>query len=120
MIMGEFFNEVEFEDTLSPADPRPETVVEWDKDKLETAYECIKLEIEKIKSGTSELTHYAINPSKFGFPFANVIKIFMADPTDKAFEGIESIVRQDLGAKAGTSFTAMIREARKEVPNERK
>ena len=114
-----FFKEVEFEDTVSPADPRPETVVEWDEAMLKTAYECVQLEIEKVKAGTSDYTHYAINPSKFGFPFENVIKIFMSDPSDKVFEGIEPIVKQDLGALAGKAIAAMIRECRKEVPNDR-
>lgn len=117
--MSNYFKEVEFEDTLSPADQRPEMVVVWDEEGLKDALKAIQAEIAKIKVGTSEFTHYAINPSKFGFPAENAIKVFVADPSDRTFEGIEAISKQDLGALAGKEFVRLLREARKEVPNER-
>lgn len=117
--MGEFFNEVEFEDTLSPAEQRSETRVVWDEDMLKSAFETIQTEIDQIKSGTHEMTIYAIQPSSFGFPAENAIKVFVKDPSDRTFEGIEEIASANWGARAGKHFVALLREARKEVPNVR-
>lgn len=118
--MSRFFNEVEFDDPnddfqkLQKRGPR----VIWDKDKLKKAYEEISHQISKIKNGTSDYTVYAVNPGSFGFPADNAIKIFISDPSDKAFEGVLEICRQDFGAKAGNHFHSLLKEARREETNE--
>ena len=102
--MSNFFKEVEFEDTVSPAEQRAKLRVVWDEDMLKSAFETIQTEIDQIKGGTHEMTTHAIQPSSFGFPAENAIKVFVKDPSDRTFEGIEEIggvlettvTRQDL------------------------
>ena len=116
--MSEFFKPVEFKEPPSPADNRPKTKVVWDEEKLQAAFKLIKKELEKIRSGTSEFTTYAIEPSSFGFPAANQLKIFLSDPSDKLFDHFKQIARQDWGKRAGDHFAALLSAARREEPNE--
>lgn len=111
--MSKFFKELEFDLPESPAEPKPSEVV-WDKVKLEKAFKQITQEVEKIKSGTSEYTTYAINPGSFGFPAINSVKIFVENPSDRAFKGIHDICKQDLGARAGDFFYRLLKSAREE------
>lgn len=119
LIVSKFFNEVEFEMTPSPASQKPAKVVVWDKTKLDAAFEEITQELIKIKGGVSEFVPRAIDSGKFGFPAMNAIKIFLSDPSDKTFEGIPEITRQDWGARAGNHFTALLKAAREVKDNVR-
>ena len=116
--MSEYFKPVEFEEPKDPGHQRPKTIVKWDEEKLKEAWVQISAEIEKIKNGTSEYHPYAVNPGRFGFPAENAIKIFMSDPTDKAFDGIHAICRQDFSGRAGDHFHELLKACRSEVPNE--
>jgi anthranilate phosphoribosyltransferase len=116
--MSKFFTPVEFEEPEDPGHQRPATVVVWDKEKLDVAWTQIKEEIAKIKDGTSEYVPRAINPSHFGFPAANAVKIFIKDPSDKAFLGIRDICRQDFMGRAGDRFHELLKACREEKPND--
>jgi len=113
----EFFKEVEFEMPPSPGLNPPKEVVTWDAEILKESMESIEAEIEKIKNGTSKHVTYAINPGKFPFPALNAMRIFVADPSDKTFQGIHDICRQDFGSRAGDLFYLALRSARKVVKN---
>ena len=116
--MSDFFKPVEFEEPPDPADNRPKTRVVWDEEKLKAAHKMIKAELEKIRNGTSEYHPYAIEPSSFGFPAANQLRIFLTDPSDKLFKHFCQIACQDWGKRAGEHFAALLSAARSEVPNE--
>jgi len=115
--MSRFFEPVEFEPPKDPADQRPDKVVFWDPEKLAEAWKEIEVEIAKIKIGTSEYVSRAIDPGRFGFPAQNAMKIFISDPSDKAFEGIHAICRQDFMARAGDRFHKLLKDAREERDN---
>jgi hypothetical protein len=114
--VSKFFEPVEFEEPKDPADNRPTTVVTWDKDMLDKAWEAISAEITKIKRGTSDFYKYAVNPGSFGFPAENSIKIFLDDPSDKTFEGIREICKQDFKG-AGEYFYQLLKACREEKDN---
>jgi hypothetical protein len=115
---SEFFTEVTFDEEKDPASNKPETVVKWDTDKLAAAFVDIEAEIEKVKAGTSDLTPRAIHPGKFNFPAMSAIKSFVADPSDKAWQGLVDIMKQDFGARFGTWASKLLNEAREVHPNE--
>ena len=116
--MSRFFEEIEFEESKDPGHQTPKLLVVWDEEKLAAAWAEIKDEIEKIKVGASELHPRAVTPGQFGFPAENAMKIFLRDPSDKAFEGILAICRQDFAARAGDHFHELLKASRSEVPNE--
>ncbi|MCI0561344.1 MAG: hypothetical protein MN733_22895, partial [Nitrososphaera sp.] len=63
--MSKFFEPVEFEldpDPGLPAPPPPP--VKYDKEKVKVACEKIRQEFERIRTGTSDLTSYAIDPGR--------------------------------------------------------
>jgi len=115
--MSKFFQKLEFEEPEYEGVVKPKTIVFWDKEKLKTVLEQILSEIEKIKNGTSEFVPRAIHPSTFGFPAENAIKIFVSDPSDKHFEGIKEICRQDFMSRAGDYFHNLLKDCREERPN---
>ena len=109
--MSRFFTEIEFEP--SGNDDKPDyTKVAWCGAKLKQALEEIEAEIEKIRHGTSELVPRAIDPGRFGFPAHNAIKVFISNPSDKTFEGIHAICRQDFTGRAGDKFYELLKAAR--------
>lgn len=116
--MSRFFQELEFEEPKYEGVVKPKTVAFWDKEKLKVALDQILDEIEKIKNGTSEFVPRAINPSKFGFPAENAVKIFVSNPSDKLFEGIREICIQDFMFRAGVYFHQLLKECREERPND--
>ena len=116
--MSNFFKEVEFKMEKDPADQKPEKVVVWDQKIIDEAFEEILKELQLIRNGTSVFSSYAINPGSFGFPAENVLKMFKADPSDKAFAGFVQIAKQDWGASAGAHFAKLLRAAREEKNNE--
>lgn len=118
MAKSEFFKPVEFPKTVSPGHQRPKTKVVWDADLLKEAKKAIDKECVKIRVGTSELVPHAIDNGRFGLPAHNAIKVFLEEPSDKTFAGIEPIARQDFGKRAGDYFVELLLKARKVVPNE--
>jgi hypothetical protein len=116
--MSSLFEEVEFKVPKSPADQKPEKVVIWDPEKLKEAAKKIEAEVEKIKLGTSEYHPHAVNPSSFGFPASNALKVFLSDPNDERFKGFVQIAKQDWGIIAAAVFREKLLPAREEKPNE--
>jgi hypothetical protein len=112
--MSTFFKEVEFPHPESPATPKPHGFV-WNAEALSQALMIIEREVGKIIAGTSDLTKYAIDPKSFGFPAMHALKIFVGEPSDKAFEGIPEILGQDLGGRAKKYFTQLLLQCREEA-----
>jgi hypothetical protein len=115
--MSRFFTEIEFEEPET-VEQKPETVVHWDREKLDAAWTEILSEIEKIKGGTSDYMPYAVNPGRFGFPAENKMKNFVSKPSDKNFEGVHAICRQDFKGRAGDRFHSLLKACREEKPND--
>lgn len=106
-----YFKEVEFELPPDPGLPKPESKkVEFNKEKLEEVHKRILQEFEKIRTGTSEYTHYAIDTRNFSFPAGNQLKIFIANPTIKTLAGFIELAKQDLGLRAANAFADWLKE----------
>lgn len=115
--MSKFFEEVEFElgtDPGLPPPPPPATV--YNPDKVKAACASIRQEFERIRTGTSDLCHYAFDPGRFANPVGENLKRFETDPTEKALAGFLQIVKQDIGTRAAIHFMGLL-EATKETPN---
>ena len=115
---SEFFTPIEFPTQVSPAEQKPKTRVEWDKNHLSDAKKAIDRECAKIRVGTSKLVSRAIDNGKFKTPAENAIITFLADPSDELFERVKELTVQDYGQRAGDHFVTLLKKARKEVPNE--
>lgn len=102
------FKPVEFELPADPGIPPKPKVVTFDKDMVKEAADKIRQEFERIKGGTSEFTTYAINPGPFGFPCANRLKMFEADPTEKNLKAVYEIVLQDLGMRMAVFVSGLL------------
>lgn len=109
--MSKFFTPIEFPVETDPQLPRPTETV-WDLEVVKAANAAILEEIEKLKSGTSQYSHYAIDPGKNGFPASNALKVFVRDPSDKLLKNFEDTAASTWGARAGKAFTAKLRAAR--------
>lgn len=111
--MSKYFNEIKFTLNKDPAEPdRTPAPNLFDQKKLEVAEKEIQEEFKKIKNGTSNLVTYAINPGGFGFPAANLLRIFMSEPTEKNFKGFIDISKQDFGNLAAERFSNIMNNAR--------
>lgn len=115
--MSKFFEEVEFklgEDPGLPKPPPPATV--YNPGKVKEAVEAIRQEFERIRTGTSDLCTYAIDPGRFANPVGENLKRFEFDPSDKTLAGFLQITKQDLGTRAAIHFMGLI-DAAKEKTN---
>lgn len=115
--MSKLFESVEFElgqDPGLPPTPPPEAV--FNKALVAEAVASIRQEFERIRNGTSELCHYAVDPGRFANPVGENLKRFEFDPTEKALAGFIQIVTQDLGTKAAIRFLGLL-DATKERQN---
>ena len=118
MAGSNYFEEIEFEVTKSPGTPeRPETRIEANKAKFDSAIETIEVEMRKIKSGDSKLTHYAIATETFGSPVGNALTRMKADPSLENIRGFVQLAGQDLGGAAQTHFKKLLADTLEEVPN---
>jgi len=117
--MSKYYEQIELdfsEDPNIPARSKPEKP--FNVDKLKEANDLICTEIGKIRKGTSDYHHYAVEPGSFGFPASNQLTIFMEKPCEKTYQAFKEIAVQDFGALAGNYFMELIDEARKESNNE--
>lgn len=119
MSKSQYFTEVEFEISKSPGSPvRPEKVLRANPEKMETAIESIEVEMERIRSGDSKHTHYAINTGSFGSPVGNGLKRMKAEPSIENIRGFVQLVGQDLGVAAQTYFKKLLTATLEEVQND--
>jgi hypothetical protein len=117
--MNKYYEQIELEfseDPNTPEKSKPEKP--FDGAKLMEAENTIRMEIGKIRKGTSNYHHYAVEPGSFGFPAANQLTVFMEKPCEKTYQAFKEIAVQDFGALAGNYFMELIDEARKENNNE--
>jgi len=115
--MSKLFEPVEFELGQDPGlPPPPPPIAKFDKEKVKEAVKTIQQEFERIRTGTSDLSHYAFDPGRFANPVGENLKRFEADPTEKVLEGFIQLVKQDIGMKAAIYFLGLL-ENTKETPN---
>jgi hypothetical protein len=114
--MSKYFKEVEFgmpedpgENKSKPKGPK------FNKERLDKAVAEIKTEFEKIRSGDSKLTTYAIEPGGFGFPSVHRLTMLHKDPTPENYQGFLEIAKQDLSRKAAIHFMELLKEAQEGV-----
>lgn len=118
MSKSAYFEEIEFEISKSPGSPvRPEKIIKANSEKIEAAIKTIEAEMQKIKEGISDLTHYAIDPRTFGSPCGNALKAMKANPSLENIRGFVQLVGQDLGGAAQTYFKKLLAATLEEVPN---
>jgi hypothetical protein len=116
-----YFEEVEFELRDDPAVKKaPKKDIEFvDQPKLKAVIEEIEAEFEKIRTGNSDLTHYAINPGRFASPVASALTGLKNRPSFKAMRQFLQVAEQDLGFKAREHFKGLLAGTIKtETPNE--
>jgi len=112
-----YFTPVEFNESNDPGAPvKPVTTTKFNDGKIKTAIEQIEAELEKVRTGKSEHTSYAIEPGRFGFPLVITLRIFQTDPTEKTYQGALQIAAQDLGAKFA-EFVKITLDETKEFTN---
>ena len=117
--MSKYFEQIELEfsdDPNIPKKSKPEKT--FNTEKLKKAFDEISMEIGKIRKGTSDYHHYAVEPGSFGFPAANQLTIFMEKPSEKTYQAFKEIAIQDFGALAGNHFMSLIDKAREDADNE--
>jgi len=115
--MSKFFTPEEFELGQDPGlPPPPPPVVKFNKEKVKTVVAEIQQEFERIRTGTSDLCHYAFDPGRFANPVGENLKRFEADPTEKTLTGFIQLVKQDIGLRAAVHFLGLL-EATKEINN---
>lgn len=115
--MSKFFEPVEFELGTDPGLPEPpKPVATYNRDKVKEAVDAIRQEFERIRTGTSDLCHYAFDPGRFANPCGENLKRFESDPSDKTMAGFLQIVKQDIGTRAAIHFMELM-EAAKEKAN---
>ena len=111
--MSKYFTEVEF---VLPEDPgenaRPKPKMTFDVDKIKEAAGKIQAAFEEIRSGSSDLTSYPIDPGNFSFPTGNRLSMLIKDPTEVNYIGFLEIAKQDLGLKAATQFMEWLKDAK--------
>lgn len=118
MAGSDYFKEVEFEVSESPiATQRPELVVKPNSEKIMVVLDQISVEMDKIKSGDSEFTHYAIDSGAFGSPVGNAFKRLQADQSVENIRAFVQLAGQDLGGMAQAHFKKMLASTLEEVPN---
>jgi len=105
-----YFEEVEFELREDPAVKKaPKADIEFvDRPKLAAVIEAIESEFEKIRSGDSDLTRYAINPGRFASPVASSLTSLKDGPSFKAMRQFLQATEQDLGFKAKEHFKGLL------------
>jgi hypothetical protein len=107
-----YFKEVEFELPKDPGENKKAPVdPKFNKERLDKAVAEIKAEFEKIRTGDSKLTTYAIEPGGFGFPAMHRLTIFHKDPTPENYQGFLEIAKQDLTRSAAIHFMELLKEA---------
>ena len=108
--------DISIEDPDKPVAPKKE--VTFNKVKLEAVYLNIDKELEKIKTGQSDLTAYAINPGSFSYPAISKLKVFKANPTEDTLKDLVKLFKQDLGLRVSTHFSALLNSCIEEEPND--
>ena len=118
--MSNYFTEVEFELRDDPSVKKaPKKDIEFvDQPKLEAVIEKIEEEFERIRTGASDLTHYAINPGRFASPVASALTTLKNRPSFKAMREFLQVAEQDLGAKAKEHFKSLLAGTIKENNDE--
>lgn len=116
MSKSQYFEEVKFEVTASPIAPvRPETEIRVNPELIALAIEDIKAEFAKIKTGDSNLTHYAVDNTTFGSPVGNALKRLEANPSVETIKAFVQLAGQDLGGMAQTHFRKLLGKTLEEV-----
>jgi len=108
--MSKYFQPIDFKVTPNPELPK-QTKVVWDSEKLKAAHEQILADIEKIKTGTSQYSAYAVDPGRFGFPAVNALAKFIQSPDDRLLKTFEDTAKSTFGARAGNDFADRLRTA---------
>lgn len=104
-----YFEEVEFELRENPAvKTTPKDIEFVDQPKLAAVIEEIEKEFELIRTGDSDLCHYAINPGRFASPVASALTGLKNKPSFKAMREFLQVAEQDLGAKAREHFKGLL------------
>lgn len=115
--MSKYFKELKFEVPKRPnAMENPDTRVVVDEEKFKPAMKEIRQEMDKIRRGDSELTHYAIDPGTKASPVDGAWKRLNEKPRIEGMQEFLKIVNQDLGAKARDRFKELLLTTLKEVP----
>ena len=116
MSKSEYFEEVEFEVTASPIAPvRPKTEIRVNPELIAVAIEEIKTEFAKIKTGDSDLTHYAVDNTTFGSPVGNALKRLETHPSVETIKAFVQLAGQDLGGMAQIHFRKVLGRTLEEV-----
>ena len=103
-----YFEELEFEIEDHREKPKVIQTLIVKDDLLKPVIDEIEQEMTKIRLGTSELTHYAIDPGRFGSPVGEALKRLKADPSPNTVKDFITLAKQDLGAKAADRFSALL------------
>lgn len=111
--MSKFFEPVEFELGEDPGKPTPpKPAVTFNPDKVKEVVAEIRKEFERIRTGTSELCHYAFDPGRFANPLGENLKRFETDPTEKTMAGFLQIAKQDVGLRAAVHWLEQLESAK--------
>lgn len=116
---SEFFTPIEFPSEQSAADQEPKAPqVVWDENHLSDAKKAIAKETSKIRAGVSKLTVRAIDNGKFKMPADQALITFLEDPSDELLQRVKELTVQDYGQRVSDHFVGLLKNSRKEVPNE--
>jgi len=114
--MSKLFEEVEFELGVDPGLPAPAPPAPvFNPDKVKEAVAEIEKEFNRIKTGTSDLCHYAVDHGRFANPVGENLKRFAGDPTKKTLEGFIQVVKQDIGMRAAIRFLTLLESTKEKV-----
>lgn len=103
-----YFKEIELELPKDPNEQPKPKIMRFDKPAVEAAVDTILKEFELIRTGKSDLTTYAIDPGRFGFPAMSGLTQFQKNPTKDNLMGFIGVTKQTLGNKAAQAWILLL------------